>query len=282
MTLPVREISWSPKLIRKSLPLIFLLFYATRVFAHELWIEPETFEAQIGGAVNAALVNGQNFEGRSLAYATRSIERLEYLSGGEFRQIDGLLGSRPAIQLRDVDEGLLVIGYVSKASRLDYKTWEKFEAFADKKGFGNALEDHTSMGIDPNEFDEGYARFSKALVGVGGASGSDQTFGFEAEFVALENPYTVSSGIVSFKLLYQAKPRSNALVEVFERDQLDAVSKFVLTTDEEGMVVVPVQSGHDYMLDSVVFRAPSPNLLERMDVDWETLWANITFAVPKH
>jgi hypothetical protein len=34
------------------------------------------------------------------------------------------------------------------------------------------------------------------------------------------------------------------------------------------------------MLDSVVFRPPSNALLERMEVDWETLWANLTFAVP--
>ncbi|MDG1736468.1 MAG: DUF4198 domain-containing protein [Paracoccaceae bacterium] len=269
-------------MILKSLPFIFVFACTTPVLAHELWIEPEAFEAQSGGAVNAALVNGQDFEGRSLAYATRSIERLEYLSGGTFHDIEGLLGSRPAIQLNDVRDGLLILGYVSKAARLNYKTWDKFAAFAEKKGLENALSTHTAMGIDPQEFDEGYTRFSKSLVGVGSALGSDQTFDFEAEFVALDNPYSNDLTEISLTLNYQTEPRSNALVEVFERDGMGSISKFNATTNDEGIVTIPVKPGHAYMLDTVVFRAPSAKLLDRMEVDWETLWANITFAIPNN
>lgn len=246
-----------------------------------MWIEPESFEAETGDAVNAALINGQNFAGISLAYATRSIDRLEVLSGGELTQIEGILGDRPAIKLSSAPEGLLVLGYVSVASRISYKEWEKFETFAEKKGFENAFQAHSEMGIERDSFDEGYTRFSKSLVGVGKGAGEDQVFGFETEFVALTNPYATAKDAVEFQLLYQDAPMSGAFVDVYERDSEGTVANSALWTDDNGVVRVPVRSGHEYMLDSVIFRSPSQELLDRMDVDWETLWANVTFGVPE-
>jgi hypothetical protein len=45
------------------------------------------------------------------------------------------------------------------------------------------------------------------------------------------------------------------------------------------VATVPVTAGHAYMLDAVVLREPegvsNPGAL------WESLWANLTFAVPE-
>lgn len=266
---------------RMLLASIFWLFTSLPLFAHELWIEPESFENESGVSVNAALINGQDFEGNSLAYATRSIVRLQMKSSEGLTDIDGLLGDRPAIKLKNAPDGLLVIGYESKASRLGYKTWEKFQSFATNKGFHNAEEAHREMGIEFENFDEGYTRFSKTLISQGHGIGQDSEFGFETELVAQKNPYTddLSSGMPVL-LLYQGAPKTNAMVQFFARDDSGNVSKTNLMTDTAGIVVLHTQAGHDYMLDAVTFRAPSEQLLERMDVDWETLWANLTFSVP--
>jgi len=48
-----------------------------------------------------------------------------------------------------------------------------------------------------------------------------------------------------------------------------------------GVALVPVLAGHAYMLDAVVLREPSAVLAEQTGAVWETLWANLTFAVPK-
>ena len=55
---------------------------------------------------------------------------------------------------------------------------------------------------------------------------------------------------------------------------------FTLKTDAEGRATVPVKPGYRYMLDSVVLREPAPDLAAGRDVVWESLWANLTFAVP--
>ncbi len=52
-------------------------------------------------------------------------------------------------------------------------------------------------------------------------------------------------------------------------------------TDKAGVAVVPVLAGHAYMLDAVVLREPDARLTEQIGAAWETLWANLTFGVPK-
>lgn len=257
-------------------------FLATQaVNAHELWIEPTEFEAELGASVNAALVNGENFEGISLAYATRSIVRLEWKSPGISKNVEGRLGNRPAISIPSADEGLLAIGYQSIAQRLAYSEWEKFESFATGKGYFDAATFHDSLGISREKFDEGYTRFSKSLIAVGNGNGEDQPFGFEAELVALKNPYTADiEDNIEILLLYQGVPRPSSQVEIFERSPEGQVVVTKVQTNERGVASITVRKGHDYMLDSVIFRAPSDELLERMNVDWETLWANLTFSIP--
>ena len=269
-------------MFRIFIPFAIWLLTSLPVFAHELWIEPESFENETGSAVNAALINGQDFEGTSLAYATRSISRLEIMTSDGFVEIEGILGNRPAIQLNNLPDGLLVVGYESIASRLAYRGWDKFLSFADEKGLDGPEDTHRAMGISFENFDEGYTRFSKSLISLGNGAGRDGQFGFETELVALLNPYNdnLEDGLPVL-LLYRGKPKPNALVQVFSRDTNGTVTKSNLMTDANGVVSLITTPGHDYMMDAVTFRAPSSKLLERMDVHWETLWANLTFAVPE-
>ncbi|MDG2340422.1 MAG: DUF4198 domain-containing protein, partial [Paracoccaceae bacterium] len=219
--------------------------------------------------------------GFSLAYGTRSIVRLEKMTAAGPIKIDGVLGDRPAIRLENVDDGLLVIGYQSVPSRLTYKEWDKFVSFANKKAFADPAEKLAALGISQENLVEGYTRLSKSLIAVDGGHGHDQAFGFETELVALSNPYTddLSDGLPVL-LIYHGAPHPNAYVEVFERSKGGEASSFSVNTDENGIATIPVKAGHEYMLDSVIFRPPSAKLLERIDADWETLWANLTFAVP--
>jgi len=165
---------------------------------------------------------------------------------------------------------------------LTYQKWEKFQSFAVNKGLQNPDEAHRALDISFEEFDEGYTRCSKTLISLGNGVGIDVEFGFETELAAQLNPYTddLSSGM-PVRPLYQSDTKPNALVQVFERDPKGTVSMTNMTSNIQGIVVLNTRAGHDYMLDAVTFRAFSSKLLERMDVDWETLWANLTFSVPE-
>ena len=260
--------------------LILFFFGMAPAYSHELWIEPLKYQVNSGEMIVAEIKNGQLFEGNSLPYATRSIVSLEVSVGDKRQPIDGELGARPAIEIVPLGDGLAVIGYQTKASFLKYSEWQKFQNFAKHKDFPDALKKHLARGFSEEEVREGYTRFSKSLVASGTAEGKDHPFGFEAEIIALDNPYTIQDDAISVLLAYQGIPLPNHQIEIFERPPSGTVNVIYTRTDLKGVATFEAKRGYEYMLDAVIFREPSAELLQRMDVQWETLWANLTFARP--
>ena len=82
------------------------------------------------------------------------------------------------------------------------------------------------------------------------------------------------------QLFYQSGQRADEQVEIFERAPSGAVTVSTTRTNADGIATIPVQSGHDYMLDAVVLREPTSQRAEQTGAAWETLWANLTFHVP--
>jgi uncharacterized GH25 family protein len=262
-------------------PLVIYLVGSSPALGHELWIEPHDYQVNSDEMIVAEIKNGQLFEGNSLPYATRSIVSLEVSLGDRRQAIEGELGARPAIQMDPLGSGLVVIGYQTKASFLKYTEWQKFQDFADHKDFPDALKKHLARGFTHDEVREGYTRFSKTLVASGSSDGTDYPFGFEAEIVALDNPYVSQDDEISVVLNYQGSPLPDHQIEIFERAPAGTVNVAYTRTDGKGVAAFEAKKGHEYMLDAVIFREPSAELSQRMDVQWETLWANLTFARPE-
>jgi hypothetical protein len=82
------------------------------------------------------------------------------------------------------------------------------------------------------------------------------------------------------RVLYRGAPRADEQVEIFEKAADNSVTVSTVRTDAGGVAVIPVKPGFTYMLDSVVLREPEAALAAELDVVWESLWANLTFAVP--
>ena len=129
-------------------------------------------------------------------------------------------------------------------------------------------------------FDEVYTRYSKSLVGVGTAQGADRPLGMETELVALTNPYVEPTDTMQLQLLYQRQVRADEQVEIFEKGPDGYYNVFLVRTNADGIAQVPVKPGLTYMADAVVLREPSEALAASTGADWETLWANITWAMP--
>ncbi|MEP2031220.1 MAG: DUF4198 domain-containing protein [Paracoccaceae bacterium] len=264
-------------MFRAIAPALTLLCLSSATYAHEFWIEPQNYQIEKGAPLVADLKNGQKFKGASLAFFDRRIERFELFQGGDATPVEGRLGDIPALQGTAGDDGLLVVIHQTAPSKISYKEWEKFQAFADHKNFGEMRTRHEALGFPTDKFKETYTRYAKALIAVGDGAGADVTTGMETEFVALSNPYTdnLTEGMV-VQILYQGAPRADAQIEIFERAQDDTVIITTVLADAEGRALVPVLPGHSYLLDAVVLReAPKGG-----DTVWETLWAALTFSVP--
>ncbi len=261
---------------------VFIIASPNIASAHELWIDPVAFQLDQNDKLVADIKVGQNFKGNRQSYFPDSFVRFDVALDDQLKPVEGRLGDRPAANIDALGDGLNVLIYQSNVLKVYYTEWAKFLSFAEHKDFKDVETRHVLRGFPKDErFTEVYARFAKSLIAVGEGKGEDRAFGLETEIVALENPYTgtMEDGL-DVQVLYQGEPRANAQVEVFERSPVEGeeVRVFTTGTDDQGMATIEVKPGHIYQLDAVVLREPDTVLFE--DAAWETLWANLTLAIP--
>lgn len=256
--------------------------FALPATAHEFWIEPLAYQIAPDENLQGELINGQNFEGTQLAYLPQRFVRFTVASGLRQAEVDNRLGARPALDMAPLAEGLNVVSYQSTVSEVNYTEWEKFVSFSEHKAFEDIEARHDARNLPRNGFQEAYWRYAKTLIGVGNGAGQDFRTGLEAEFVALDNPYTddLSNGL-RVQLFYQDNVVADGQVELFEKSPDGAVEITLHRTGDDGIATLPVKAGYSYLVDHVVLRIPSDALIASNDVEWETLWADLTFAVPE-
>lgn len=249
--------------------------------AHEFWIDAKDYQISPGDKVVADLRVGTEYVGSNQSYIPRNFKRFQFVQNGKVSDVPGVVGDRPAANFDAPGEGLMVLVHQTTNSGLTWETWEKFENFVRHKDAEWVLDEHLAKGLEKEKVREVYSRYAKALIAVGAGAGKDVVTGMPTEIVALENPYTdnMADGI-NVGVLYKGKPRAATQVEVFERSQSGNIRIFTVKTNSKGVATVPVKSGHDYMLDAVVLRRPPSQPSAGKPYAWESLWANLTFAVP--
>lgn len=266
---------------KSLLSIVILSMVPLPAYAHELWLEPEEYQIDLQTKLVVNIVNGQKFRGHALPYLSAKAARFDRVTSAGVSAVSARAGDRPALDMTPMNAGLQVLVYQAKNTTLTYRDWEKFQAFVEHKDLGVSKEDHLDRGNPEAGFKEVYSRYSKTLVGIAHAQGADSRTGLETELVALANPYTddVSAGL-AVQLFYGADVRAYQQIEVFDRDGAGQVSLSTQRTDENGIALIPVIPGHTYMLDAVVLRLPDPTLAAQTGAVYESLWANLTFAVP--
>ncbi|EYD71869.1 DUF4198 domain-containing protein [Limimaricola hongkongensis] len=258
-----------------------LALLSTPAVAHEFWIEPIDWQIDANDMIRADLVNGDRFDGIRYAFLPQRFESFTLHLDGASQPVEGRLGARPALRMAAPSEGLLIAAYVSKPSLVTYDDRAVFDRFVAHKGLGAVAADHAARGLPETGFKETFTRYSKALIGVGEAQGADARLGLATEIVALDNPYAgdLAEGL-RVQLFYDEAPRADAQVELFARGPDGAVELTLHRTDAEGVAVLPVETGHDYLANAVVLREPAEVLATETGAVWESLWAALSFAVP--
>ena len=263
---------------------IFLLLslFATPSLAHELWLEPHAYQIAPDAMLKADIVNGEEFEGTNLPYLPDNIVNFVAFAGSDAARVVGRVGDLPALNFAAVATGLNIVAYQTRPATVNYASWDKFQQFVDHKDLGDVRPLHDARGLPDANFDEVYGRFAKTLIATGDGTGADRRVGMETELVALKNPYTddLSDGM-QVQLHYRNALRGNEQIEVFEKAPDGTVTISLYRTNAEGIGTFPVKQGHTYMVDAVVLREPNDQLAAATGAVWQTLWANLTFAVPE-
>ncbi len=175
-------------------------------------------------------------------------------------------------------EGTYVAG-VSTLPRTLEMTAQDFNDYLDHEGLDHVLSARKIHGIDNRGATEIYSKHVKALLQVGHITTDDfkRVLGYPIEFVPVENPYSKKAGDeISFQLLVDGKPLSGQTVHFStSAPGEDAhANERSTTTDEKGiMTMVPSKAGKWYV--ATIHMVVS----EKEDIDYESNWATLTFAV---
>lgn len=246
------------------------------VWAHDFWIEPSAFRPQVGDSVAIRLREGEHLVGELLPLVPATVRRFTATVGGVPLQWQRHEGHDPAASVHIGKAGLLVLGYHSRAYRIDLPA-EKFNAYLAEEGLEAIIELRARRGQSTAPAREHFVRCAKSLLMVGtpGESG-DEKLGLTLELHAERNPHALpDDGELPVRLTYQGQALAGALVVAM--NTLDPATRQSARSDADGRVRFRVKPGGMWLVKAVhMVEAP-----RRSGVDWLSHWASLTFAVPR-
>lgn len=256
---------------------MFLLLAPRMLWAHDFWIEPESFQPKPGARVALRLFVGQNFAGESIPYfPDRFIRYVSVGPAGE-QPIPGVLGDDPAGAIAPAVAGLYVVGLRTRPDEVSFDTFEEFERYLRMEGLERNLALSQQRSKPGKAIRETYFRCAKSLVAAGSLppDAADRVLGLPLELVAETNPYRPGNDRrLRLRLLYQGKPLDGALVVLSNKAK--PLAKLKARTDRDGRVEFSLPQTGVWLATSV-HMIPAPFL---SGYDWSSLWASLTFESP--
>lgn len=264
--------------------LLLLSGYAATGTASEMFIKPESFEQLPNSAQTAYLFNGTidrssystDFERVADLSIVTSTGRVSPLQ--EQWQVQDRLS---AFDYEATKPGTYVIGLSTHPRTIEMSS-EEFAAYLAHEGLDDDLADFKANWQD-SSVRERYVKHSKAILQVG-ESFSDEYqshLQHKLEIVPDENPYQLRFGNeMTVQVLIDGRPAANRVAragaEDFHGHDVSGghLKYYTLHTDEDGRATFLIsQKGTWYV--SAIHLEPSTD----SDVDYESNWATLTFAV---
>jgi uncharacterized GH25 family protein len=250
------------------------LLVSSAAAAHDFWIEPSTFRPATGKNFTASLLVGQDFAGDPVARSTQLIESFTIRDASGERPVFGFEGQDPAGILRLEAPATAIVGYRSKPYPLELAA-DKFEEFLRTEELDEVRALRAKRGEQQKPDRERFFRFAKTIVKTGDAPAKNdvaiaQPFGWRYELIPESDP--MANAPLTVRVLFEGKPLANALVVAIQRDD-PAATKQKARTDAKGRVTFTLPKGGVWMVKSVRMVAAPANA----GVDWESLWASLTF-----
>jgi len=217
----------------------------------------------MGQTVMLALRVGQDFLGDPVPRSARLMESFIARDARGERPVSGFEEQDPAGALRIERDGVAVICYRSKANFVELPS-EKFAEFLKLEG----LDEINPAGRPDREH---FFRYAKTFLRTGRSSilPIGHVPEFRYDIVAESNPW--GSSPLRVRVLLEGKAARRVLVTAIHRD--DPNARVSACTDAHGRAVLALPKPGVWLVKSVTM-VPAP---KDSGVDWESLWASVTF-----
>jgi uncharacterized GH25 family protein len=261
----------------RALPIVLVfavsLACAPGLRAHDLWIEPSSFQPAGSRPFAVRLRVGKPFRGDPMPRMSEYLEKFVAVGPGGEVPVQGVEGTDPAGYANLAAPGTWLLVYGSSHARVELEG-PKFETYLAEEGLERISRLRAERGQTAARSREIYSRCAKSLVTVGNgpATGYDRKVGLPFELVPQASPSGLpAGGELPVLLLFRGKPLAGALVAAVPRDAPEAgVSA---RTGADGRVRLRLDRAGDWILKAV-HMVPAP---ADSGADWESFWASLTF-----
>jgi uncharacterized GH25 family protein len=266
--------------MRTLVPISFLLLLVVRGFAHDYWIDPETFTPAAGHLVPFRLLVGDDLQVETeRSFEKKATVRFQIVSSARSRDLigSGVEGKTPFAKLNFDKDGTHWVGLERDRRSIRLEA-EKFNDYLTEEGLNRVLEQRRLAKEDTKPARERYSRYLKCLIVCGGKSDDTwkKTFDHRLEIVPLANPATVEPGkMLKVRVLFEGKPLPDVALFALHREA-DRVHKQKLKTAKDGTAEVKITHAGPWLLRMVHMR----RCADRDEADWESFWTSLAFAAP--
>jgi Domain of unknown function (DUF4198) len=248
-----------------------------KAIAHEFWLDPVSYTPAVGATVPIVFRIGSDFHGDTFPYIRALDQHFSVTNAGGATKPETLDGDDPATEVEFAKKGLTIIAHQRGPEDVQFKTMAAFEENLREEGLERLIEEHKRAGKPTADIRELYTRYAKALVQVGGGTGSDKALGLPYELVAESDPYTHPAGQpFAVRFLRDGMPLAGALVKCFQRDKPDSVAPKPqeIRTDANGRAACDISKSGEHMISTV--HMVSGTAADK--ADWISHWATLSFA----
>jgi uncharacterized GH25 family protein len=262
--------------------LILLIICAGFGLAHEFWLQPNRFFANVGDKLTIQVMVGEGFSGeRSDGTKDRIVQYKHQSAAGETNLVSTLTGDTyGTLPVSFTTAGTHLVSFANTPKFLAMRA-DSFLLYLKEDGLDNVISTRQQQGVANKPSREMYQRCVKTLIQAGDKP--DATFagntGMPLEIIPAENPYGQRPGqVATFQVLYDNKPLPKALVRYWNRNGTNPLAQERQRSDGQGRVRFRLRAGNNMV--SLVHMVPyvHADTTKPSPADWHSYWGSLTFG----
>lgn len=256
--------------------LSLLLGLATRLSAHECWLQPSAFFPEARGKVRLTIQVGMQFKGEPRPFNPSRVAALQHFFAAGREDWTAQVAAALDFPAAFATAGTHVVAYDSKPSLIELDA-EKFHDYLREEGLDPVIAAREQAGEVNKPGRERYQRCIKSIVQVGGKSDGSYAVvtGQRLELIPLGDPAAIHpGGTLRLKLLFAGQPLAGAKIRAWHR-QGEQLTTLDARSSAGGEIGFTLPLAGEWMISTVHMARVTGDTA----ADWESHWGNLTLAV---
>jgi len=263
-----------------------ILVSCSVLFAHDLYLMPDTFTVAKDHVIVVSLHNGDSFPESEVAPVLDRVRDMRVVSATGSVEVEHLETAGKVVQ------GKVTLPWSSSSmvtARTSPHAFElqaaEFEAYLKEEGLFQVIQWRHDNGQQASLGRERYRKYAKSLINSSESHGNSasnnfhtQPVGLELEIVPEKSPENLKPGsAVSLQVLFRGKPASDLQVEAAWAGIGAASGKTTVLgrTDKSGRIIASLSSPGKWRFHTVRMERCE----ESRVADWESYWSSLTFEI---